>query len=203
MIAPTPAAPPAREDPAILDLLREPVCFACASAEEAGRLFLKGVVQDGVNDPALRRDWRRRGGLCARHWAVLRGLENPVLPGAILARDLLGTRLEAASSTRVRPRLCPACATEEETAARALKTLHRRRREVAAALEGAPGLLCVDHLDALPRGPLKTLFGARLEALVAELDEFIRKQDYRFRSEGVGEERDAWLRAIRALGGRV
>jgi len=31
--------------------------------------------------------------------------------------------------------------------------------------------------------------------------EFIRKNDYRFRHETWGEERDAWLRAIAALAG--
>lgn len=39
------------------------------------------------------------------------------------------------------------------------------------------------------------------ERLVGDLSEFIRKNDYRFRCETWGEERDAWLRAIAALSG--
>jgi len=39
------------------------------------------------------------------------------------------------------------------------------------------------------------------ERLLAQLSEFIRKNDYRFRDEPVGEEGDAWLRAIAALAG--
>lgn len=40
------------------------------------------------------------------------------------------------------------------------------------------------------------------EALRAELDEFIRKHDYRFTSEGFDSERDSWLRAVAAIVGR-
>ena len=32
-------------------------------------------------------------------------------------------------------------------------------------------------------------------------DEFIRKNDYRFMSEGFGSEGDAWIRAIECLSG--
>ena len=36
---------------------------------------------------------------------------------------------------------------------------------------------------------------------LGELDEFIRKNDYRFMSEGFGSEGDAWIRAIERLSG--
>ncbi len=37
--------------------------------------------------------------------------------------------------------------------------------------------------------------------LVTELDESIRKNDYRFVSEGFGAEGDAWIRALERLSG--
>ena len=39
----------------------------------------------------------------------------------------------------------------------------------------------------------------RLEALYTELEEMIRKNDYRFSHEEWGEEKDAWLRALTRL----
>jgi hypothetical protein len=36
------------------------------------------------------------------------------------------------------------------------------------------------------------------EKLLSELDEFIRKDDYRFANEPLGEERDSWTRAVAA-----
>jgi hypothetical protein len=35
----------------------------------------------------------------------------------------------------------------------------------------------------------------------ATLDEFIRKHDYRFKDEIIGDERDVWLRALRSVSG--
>lgn len=45
--------------------------------------------------------------------------------------------------------------------------------------------------------------GVNDEALLTELDTFIRGSDHRFAHEPRGNERDSWLRAIRALGGSV
>ena len=39
------------------------------------------------------------------------------------------------------------------------------------------------------------------QRLQADLDEFIRKSDQRFRDEPFGEERDAWRRALAAISG--
>ena len=38
--------------------------------------------------------------------------------------------------------------------------------------------------------------------LLGELDEFIRKQDYRFREEPIGSERDSWIRAVALVSGQ-
>ena len=46
---------------------------------------------------------------------------------------------------------------------------------------------------------LRELEGRRLSLLQAELEEAIRKNDYRFRGETWGEERSAWQRALHKL----
>jgi len=70
--------------------------------------------------------------------------------------------------------------------------------------------LCLPHLrrafqlarDEATFETLVTLTRDRLTALRAELDEFIRKNDYRFRDEGFGPEGDSWRRAIAQIVGR-
>lgn len=109
---------------------------------------------------------------------------------------------------------CVGCVHQRETErayARALvKYLgdERAAPELAAAFAGSDGL-CWRHLRmalACVRRPgtFETLVNvqqAAWERLRAELAEFIRKNDYRFRDEAMGPEGDSWMRAIRRVAG--
>ena len=186
---------------AVIEALREPVCAVCSRAEGEARRSLEGVLRDGVNDVSLRNDWRRRGGLCARHWRVWRHLESPPLSTAILLEDLLGTYLEGGT---VPAGPCPACAVVERSEKRALTALRRLpAKHLDAALESGPGLLCLRHLESLPDGEVRQRFRERLEELRAHLREQIRTSDHRFVNERKGPHADAWLRALRVFGGDV
>jgi anaerobic glycerol-3-phosphate dehydrogenase len=79
--------------------------------------------------------------------------------------------------------------------------------ELAATFMAGSGF-CLPHLrqvtarlrgEALER--LLQYQQERWEELRAELAEIVRKNDYRFQGEGFGAERDAWLRAVRAVVG--
>ncbi len=185
----------------VLEVLAEPVCAVCALAARVGRTYLAGVIEGGINDPETRADWRRRGGLCRHHWGVARGLEAPALPLAILAEDLLE---EGLKGRLPRPPRCPACAVEAEAEARYLAAIAALPEpQLFSALAAGKGFLCLDHLARLPEGKKKARFRARLEEILADLGVFQKKHDYRFAKEPMGRERDAWLRAVRALGGTV
>lgn len=188
-------------DDALLEALRRPVCAVCDRGAAAGHGYLRGVLADGVNDVRLRDAWRRHGAFCAAHWRAWRDLESPPLPTAILLHDLLGAHLDAPPA---RPS-CPACAVAERARRHALHALARfRGADLDAAFAGdACGFLCLEHLRALPAGPVRERFAARLRDLRAELEEAIRKADYRFAHEPAGAEGDGWLRAIRVFGGDV
>jgi hypothetical protein len=206
----------------------------CAASAQAARIYLRGVLGDGVNDVDLRADLRRRGGLCPRHWRVWRNLEAPALSSAVLLRDLLehevrrrlgaavapprgggprwldaltGRRASgepdaaAAAADEVR---CLACEIERKAERRYLHALQRvPQGELEGVLAAGRGFICVTHVDALPEGPRRALLTARLEALLDDLDVFLRRSDHRFSHEPMGEAGDAWLRAIRAVGGDV
>jgi hypothetical protein len=106
---------------------------------------------------------------------------------------------------------CPICEHRDETRRNILSALVEAlsSTEMFQALQSSDGL-CLPHLQlALEhvRDPsdverLRTIQRDRLESLRAELDEFIRKNDYRFAEEGFGREGDAWLRAVALVVGR-
>lgn len=186
---------------AVLELLREPVCVICARANGAARRTLEGVLRDGVNDVGVRNDWRARGGLCAEHWRVWRGLESPPLSTAILTEDLLRSYRERGRNGAVR---CTGCEVRDKAERRALDALARLplTRVDAALTEGA-GLMCLEHIQAVPEGPLRRRFEERLDELLDHLAEQVRTSDHRFAAERRGPHADAWLRALRVFGADV
>jgi hypothetical protein len=128
-----------------------------------------------------------------------------------LDRDL-ASRPAARLVTELSPqRPCPVCSLLEGKAEDYISTL-------LAHLDGPGALvdayrtssgLCLPHfrrtLARAPSGAEARLLVAAQQAvwqgLRDELGEFIRKNDYRFRDEPFGDEKDAWLRALEAISG--
>lgn len=105
---------------------------------------------------------------------------------------------------------CPACqiAEDAERLYVGLLVSHLQDSDLSAAYAQGEGL-CLRHLlDALGQvadeASLQRLLhpqAARYRLMLADLDEFIRKRDHRFREEKYGEEGDVWLRAMNAIVG--
>jgi len=105
---------------------------------------------------------------------------------------------------------CPACRERSIMEDLYLSALlgHLDDEEIAPALRRSSGL-CFPHFrralqlvrDERTFRRLVDLQLASLDSLVGDLDEFIRKHDYRFQKEGFGDEGDAWLRAIAQVSG--
>lgn len=103
---------------------------------------------------------------------------------------------------------CRACEQQRQMEDVYLSTLleHLAEADLCDALHAAGGL-CTPHLRrALQLVRDETTYQALCETQLAawrslkvELDEFIRKNDYRFASEPMGEEGDSWIRAMAAL----
>jgi hypothetical protein len=107
---------------------------------------------------------------------------------------------------------CPACvylAEMEDTALVALADALGGNERLRAGLSRPDGGLCLPHLrralslaqDEQAFAFLQQSARTRLAALQAEMDEFIRKYDHRFRREEWGSEADSWQRAIRWIAG--
>lgn len=120
-------------------------------------------------------------------------------------------RTNTAASRRLVPHAtCPACETADHMADVYLESLleHITAPQFWEKYEPSGGL-CIPHLRrglelARDEAGFRRLVEAQIkgmQALGAELDEFIRKTDYRFTDEEWGAERDSWLRAIETVVG--
>ena len=106
---------------------------------------------------------------------------------------------------------CPACLHARQSEQNYVNTLldNWDDEKLQEAFRHSPGL-CVQHLrvtlghatDPSKFEAIKTTQLEIWQGLIAELDEFIRKQDYRFSHEPKGGERDSWSRAIDLVSGR-
>ncbi len=199
----------------LLDQLKRPGCPVCAQALESVKSFLDSYLYEGVTDGA---NWDRlteSGGYCARHARVLEGFSDGLAVSLFYAH-LLRRRLKELASPARRPwwgrrpgpAECPACGREREAEQGQQELLRRALGEAefwAAWRERGEGL-CLPHLagvlegDFPRRGALLELEAARLESLAGEMDEFVRKSEYRS-TEKMGPEGDAWKRALRGFGG--
>jgi hypothetical protein len=114
---------------------------------------------------------------------------------------------------RLKPQTqCPACAHRDKMIEFILKTmleaLDRGDDRMQSAL-AASGGLCLPHLrrtleiskSQTASDFLRRQAGEKLAALIRELNEFIRKNDYRFTSEGMGKEGDSWRRILAWMAG--
>jgi hypothetical protein len=106
---------------------------------------------------------------------------------------------------------CPVCEQRDHTARTYISVLLEQlgTPEMISALQASEGL-CLPHLhlvlERAKDGPaseqLLDIHRPKLESLRAELEEFIRKNDYQAVNEGIGKEGDAWLRAISMVVGK-
>lgn len=131
-----------------------------------------------------------------------------------LRRALRLPRPEAADTltNELAPQVpCPVCVDAQQLEQGYTRTLLEHMsgpKSLAEAYRHSDGL-CLPHFqsvlkEAIPGESLQTLLNAQQaiwQKLQAELAEFIRKNDHRFTHEPIGEEGDAWQRALAAISG--
>jgi hypothetical protein len=207
----------------VREAVHEPGCPVCRLTLRSVARLLQSVAYEQVNDVSLRAQLRKRGGFCAPHAHQWLREAHSVLGTALIYRDVLQAalrELDAPSSNAQRGRLlrgllgpkvadadlaCPACQTQAEAEARyldALLALVAADDGCAAEFETSDGL-CRRHTFAAARsgraGAELLLERSRdiVAELIEQLDEVIRKEDYRFRHEPRSEaERTAPARAV-------
>jgi len=120
------------------------------------------------------------------------------------------TKLGAGLAARIEPQAgCPMCAERPRIEAPLIMgLLHNLHDAAFAATFDASAGLCRVHLagtlrvaDAQAARALAARQAAIWRRLEADLDEFIRKHDYRFQGEAFEVERDVWRRALQTTSG--
>ncbi|MDD3926375.1 MAG: DUF6062 family protein [bacterium] len=209
----------------LLELLQEGCgCLLCTLEERYARKYLEMMLYEMVNDIDTRKELTLSRGCCRHHAHLLAGMGDG-LGAAIIYSDQVELFLQfidreaeagqrgAAKGISTRwndhPE-CPVCLREREAGERFARALLNglKKTEMRNAFAGGTGL-CVSHFlrtmeSVKDRGTRDFLFTAQrtiLQSLLADLDEFKRKNDYRFRHEPFGREKDAWKRAISMLTG--
>ncbi|HEX9115578.1 MAG TPA: DUF6062 family protein, partial [Anaerolineae bacterium] len=195
-------------------------CPLCRLGNRAASRYIESALYEGMTNPPLRLRLRAAQGFCRRHaWEMTR-MRASVLGTAIVYRDVVNDLIAALEDPAAAPAgflrrrepqplptpelPCPACAVGDEEAGRAGEVLrqHLDDAEIAAAYRRSGGL-CLPHLrDQLARArgrqgaTLRAWQLAAYQDLRGQLDELIRKHDYRFQDEPMGEEGGAWLAAV-------
>lgn len=213
----------------LLEALQGEGCAVCRLARKASDSYIRALIYEGVTDVKLREALRNARGLCHLHGWRMVGRRGSVLGTAIIYRDVINTLVKALEARPAAARLfgrgqpelsralaasedCPACLLERDAERRAVKILlnHLGDSAIAEAYQQAGGI-CLPHFQlALGQGSQSagvTLAGWQAQAwaqLRDDLDELIRKHDYRFRSETVtDDEADSWERAVAAVVGEA
>jgi len=149
---------------------------------------------------------------------ILRGFESDTVPPGTRPLSALLKQMPQQVSAMVQRVLytltphkhCIVCQQQDKTLQNIISFLIEglNNTEVKKALQDSDGL-CVPHLkktfesvrDLETGNLLLSIHREKLESLRGELEEFIRKNDYRFKDEGFGTEGDSWRRAIYKLTG--
>jgi len=186
----------------LLEALDERGCPVCRLAEESVEDAISAILHEQVNDAAFREQFLASGGFCRHHaWRFV--LQHDILGTAILYRALLR---DAGRHRRVAAH-CQLCLSYESGEGSALDILEYGLDEATFADKFAQSDgLCDPHFEMAlrhlgDRGALRQLQGETRRRLLYQLDELIRKQDYRFVGEPNEGEGDSWLRAVNAAAG--
>ncbi len=208
------------------DALSGPGCAICTLALRQLTRYFGGLGYERVNDRGLRSHLRASRGFCPVHGHRLyenrMALGTAIIHRDILntlREDLASNRSteragilgqlfgnDRAGADPLAPQQeCPACIKRRKAEQLYIDTLieHLPDDTLHSAMADSVGL-CLPHLRTimgrapatLGRERLRQTQGAIWGRLIAELDEFIRKQDHQFTHEPAGAENDAWARAV-------
>jgi hypothetical protein len=212
----------------LLDAQRGEGCAVCRLSLRAGDSYINALLYEGVVDVGLRQRLRDARGPCHTHaWRMARK-RGSVLGTAIIYRDVVNTLLkgletpdkrtvwgggrDSAAKRLAATAACPACQLEADAVRRAIKTLlkHIADPDIAESYVAGGGL-CLPHFTET----LSQAGGSAAARLIEwqatayrrlrnELDELIRKHDYRFQSETITDrEAIAATRAVAAVAGEA
>ena len=198
-----------------VDACNRPECPICQLVTKAELRTVAVYCIEGSGDQERRAQVRAARGLCVHHGALLRDAKD-AMAAAVTALDVLTNLMRdlpvlAQKQTIVRrhyrPQKCPVCVDMHryDAAVCAGIVAWQDDTDLQRALAQSQGI-CAVHLTRIATlGVVTQLFwDAQQQAwarLHAELAEFVRKRDDRFRHETHHSDADAWKRAWMQISG--
>lgn len=210
----------------LFQAFKEPACPVCRLTSDSVHHYLFSLTYEYVNKPPTHEAIRAARGFCNEHgWHVIQEFNNTGLGVAVLYSGLLrnllkdmgevepngGRRQVASAASALQPRAdCPACTHQATVEDHLLRNLlqHMNQDDFAAGFRDSAGL-CLPHLRQALNGPGKIAEKSALLAaqqaiwarLQADLEEYIRRNDYTLIREKMGREGDSPRRAIESISG--
>ena len=200
-------------------------CPLCDLDNASVRKYISDMLYESVNDRTLRKRLEKQKGFCSFHGELI--LEHGDALGiAILHTDqiqLLLDYLNSAGSIFSKIKNidhsgwtdhsgCIICEVRREAEKRHIDNFIELMDDdtMKNYLEKFPGF-CAKHLfkvlEKLDKPEhvkyLLKLHVERYESLLADLKEFCRKNDYRFRTEPAGKEADSWQKTVYVVSGKI
>lgn len=211
----------------LLEALPQPGCVICRLGEAVEDKYIQDVLYSKTTAIETRAEWRDARGLCLPHAQKLDEIGH-ALGVSLIYQDILLTvrklfakpsrqqavrrRGKRALAEALSPQVeCPACAYRASLEAVYVQVWLDHILEPAFLKSvRAADPLCLPHLgqailevsDAARFETLRQVQLAHWDRLIAELGEFVRKNDHRFQHEPVGREGSGWLRAVDAVAGK-
>ena len=205
---------------ALKDCMEDGACPICAQTEQNIRGVMRSVLYESMTDVEIRETIKSARGFC-RHHSGLFLEQGDALNHAIVYGDALRSALQDVVNGDYKyyeqRESCYFCdmAKEAETAYIGACWQAFRDEEFFSAYEKG-GLLCMTHLHAMETCSEKEKNGEdiylklaqatidKYQVMIRQLDEIIRKSDYRNLGEKWTEgEKTAWKRAVNVIHDRV
>jgi hypothetical protein len=210
----------------ILSALPQPGCVLCRLGHDVETRYIRDILYSKTTSIKTRGELREARGFCMAHARQLDEIGH-ALDLSIIYQDILMTLKEALEKPSPRQALsrrgkrqlsgelapkdgCPACVYRTSIEAVYAETIadHVAEPDFVAKMRVADPL-CLVHFRRIMEElfdpelyrALRDVQTAHWDRLIAELGEFVRKHDHRFRHEAIGQEGTAWIRAIDAIVG--
>lgn len=205
---------------ALKDSMTEGACPICAQTSHNIRGAMRSVLYESMTDVEIRDTIKNARGFC-RHHSNLFLEEGDALNHAIVYGDALRSALQDVVNgdysyyeNRKSCYFCDMAKEMEDAYIKACWDAFHEEEFFSAYEEG--GLLCMTHLHAMESASEKEKNGEefylklaqttidKYQTMIRQLDEIIRKSDYRNLSEEWTEgEKTAWKRAVNVIHDRV
>lgn len=196
-----------------LEILQPSRCPLCFLLHDYVHEHLRSLLEESVTDPISREALFQSRGFCNRHaWqAVAQGkhLGVAVIYGSLLEKGLRELSGQPKFWGNPQPKPCPLCESGKKRDQSLIQqfALSWNESEKLRSSFSEKGILCLGHLEKtllekMTPAHRKNLYETgkkALESILKDLNEFLGKQDYHRSQESLGAEKDAWIRAVRAV----